>query len=169
MKALAQFVEVAGYVELGLCAAAVVVGAILWARGIAPVLYRLGNGLAHRKIAIFAAGDNLSSLRALVAETTLFKESNIVGITSPRDIDDAEDATVFLVFWADWAGEIEAILALKGRRCPLIVYQPYALGRIPDDAMARLDAQRHTTVANFRGRLLNDLLTSIMTTSYAKR
>ena len=152
MKALAQFVEVAGYVELGLCAAAVVVGAILWARGIAPVLYRLGNGLAHRKIAIFAAGDNLSSLRALVAETTLFK-----------------DATVFLVFWADWAGEIEAILALKGRRCPLIVYQPYALGRIPDDAMARLDAQRHTTVANFRGRLLNDLLTSIMTTSYAKR
>lgn len=169
MEAFVQAVEVIGYVELGLVAVATGVGVFLWMRGIAPVLYRLGNGLAHRKVAIFAAGDNLNSLRGLLAETTLFKEGNILGITSPRDIDDADAATIFLVYWPDWADHIEAILSIKKPRCPLIVYQPYASARISDDMMARLDSQRHTTIANFRGRLLNDLITSIMTTSYAKK
>jgi len=75
------------YVTAGLNAV-VVVGAIdtvilllaifwtiaLWARGILPAILRLGNGLAKRKIAIFAKNDNLTSLRHLLTDSQLFRK-----------------------------------------------------------------------------------------------
>jgi hypothetical protein len=35
--------------------------------------------------------------------------------------------------------------------------------------MKKIDGHRHTAVTNFRGRLLNDILTAMMTTAYEKR
>jgi hypothetical protein len=34
--------------------------------------------------------------------------------------------------------------------------------------MRNLDGKRHTAVTNFRGRLLNDIVTAMITTSYEK-
>lgn len=138
-----------------------------WVRGISPALFRLGNGLARRKIAIFAKGDNLTSLKSLLTDSELFTNSNnIYGITDPQDIGKAEDATVYLVYWHDWADHIEDILRQKPDKCALVVYAPYNLPRIPDEQMKNLDGKRHTAVTNFRGRLLNDIVTSMITTSY---
>lgn len=141
---------------------------ILWAKGIAPVLYRLGNGLANRKIAIFAKGDNRSSLKSLLLDSGLFKEKNIVEISDARDLGKAEEASVYLVFWHDWAKDIEEILRVKPDKCALIVYSPFHMDRIPNDQMANLDGKRHTAVTQFRGRLLNDIVTSMITTHCEK-
>jgi hypothetical protein len=46
----------------------------------------------------------------------------------------------------------------------MIVYAPYNKGRIPDDQMENLDGKRNTSVTNFRGRLLNDVVTAMITT-----
>ena len=141
---------------------------ILWGNGIAPVLYRLGNGLANRKIAIFAKGDNRSSLKSLLLDSGLFKEKNIIEIGSQNDIGKAEEASVYLVYWHDWEKNIEVILRAKPDKCALIVYAPYHMDKIPTDQMASLDGKRHTAVTQFRGRLLNDIVTSMITTQYKK-
>ncbi len=140
----------------------------LWARGVFPALLRLGNGLAKRRIALFAKGDNMSSLKSLLMDSKLFKAKNICEIGMTKDIGRAESATMFLVFWPDWAADMPEILNKKSDECALIVYAPYDKGRIPDEQMKNLDGKRHTAVTNFRGRLLNDIVASMITTSYEK-
>lgn len=140
----------------------------LWIRGIGPVLFRLGKGLAKRRIAIFAKGDNLTGIKSLILDSRLFKPTNILEVTRKEDMESSKNASIFLIYWPDWGIDIDTILAKKSDSCPLIVYQPYDKGRIPDDKMKQLDGKRHTAVTNFRGRLLNDIVTAMITTSYEK-
>ena len=143
-----------------------IIGVVIWFKGILPVLLRVGNGLAKREIAIFARGDNLVSLKNLLLDSGLFKKSNILEISTNGDIGKAEDKTVYLIFWHDWSERIDDILSQVKDKTALIVYAPQELGFIPPDAMAKLNEKRNVMVTNFRGRLLNDITTSIITTSY---
>jgi len=68
------------------------------------------------------------------------------------------------VFWPDWSDSLADILNKKPDECALIVYAPYGRGRIPDEQMKQLDGTRNTAVTNFRGRLLNDIVTAMITT-----
>lgn len=145
--------------------AGVIWAVILWTRGVLPVLLRVGNGLAKRKIALFAKGENVNSLKTLLVDSGLFRDKNIFAITKSEDLDCAENASVYLVHWHDFANDVEQILAKKPNGCPMIVYAPYNMGRIPDEQMVRIDGKRHTAVTNFRGRLLNDIVTAMITTN----
>ncbi|MBI2356134.1 MAG: hypothetical protein HYV13_02940 [Candidatus Doudnabacteria bacterium] len=158
-----ETLAIVGVIETLLLVVGVIYAVFLWARGILPVLYRLGNGLAKRKIAIFAKGDNLSSIKSLLADSKLFRQ-NIIEVPSKNDLGRAEEASIYLVYWHDWSGEINDILDKKPDRCPMIVYAPYNKGKIPDDQMENLDGKRNTSVTNFRGRLLNDVVTAMITT-----
>lgn len=143
-------------------------GFYLWLTGILPVLLRIGNGLSKRKVAILAKGDNANSLRTLLTDSKLFKNSNIIPITKTEDLGCLEDASVYLMHWHDFADDIEQILSKKPNECPMIVYAPYNMERIPNEQMENLDGKRHTAVTNFRGRLLNDIVTAMITTSYER-
>lgn len=143
-----------------------IIGVIIWFKGILPVLLRIGNGLAKREIAIFAKNDNLASLESLLIDSGLFNKNNISGITTHGDIGKAEGKSVYLIFWHDWSEKIDDILSQVKDGTALIVYAPQELGIIPKDAMAKLNEKRNVMVANFRGRLLNDITTSIITTNY---
>lgn len=169
MELLLTIAEVVGAVEIVILLAATGYGVYLWLRGILPALIRLGGGLAARKIAVFAKNDNLASLVNLLLDSKLFKEKNIWTITKKEDLGRAERASVYLVLWRDWEEEIEDILAKKPDSCALIVYAPPDGGRIPNETMNRLEGTRNTAVANFRGRLLNDVVTAMITTSYETR
>ena len=166
MNHVTDFLTLVGWIDAALIVAGLLYGIYLWGSGIAPVLLRLGNGLAKRKIAIFAKGDNLTSLRRLLGDSKLFPAKNILEVPSERDLECAKDASLYLVYWPDWHDHIEEILHRKPDECALLVYQPYDQGRISEELMKRLDGKRHTAVTNFRGRLLNDIVTSIITTSY---
>ncbi len=133
-------------------------------KGIIPPLVRLGNGLSRRKIAIFAKGDNLKTLRNLLEDTKLFNKKNMIDISSSGDFGRAERATLFLIFWDDWKDKIDEILRVKKDNTALVVYAPP--GSIPPVEFAKLDSQRNVMVSNFRGRLLNDIVVSLMTTGY---
>jgi hypothetical protein len=163
------FLDVVGTVDTFILVVGIGVGIFLWLRGISPVLYRLGNGLARRKIALFAKGDNRASLKSLLIDSKLFKEKNICEISKVQDIGKCEDASVYLVFWHDWERDIEEILNKKPDKCALVVYAPYDGDRIPPEQMKALDGHRHTAVTNFRGRLLNDIVMSMITTNYEQK
>jgi len=147
----------------------VLLGVVMWIRGIAPVLWRLGRGLAKRQIVIFASADNLGSLKNLLLDSRLFSPRNIVEITSSADIQRAASGTLFLVHWPDFSASIDHILDLKTDGSALIIYAPRDQGLIPEPVMARIGNRRNTSVTNFRGRLMNDIVTAMITTSYDKR
>jgi hypothetical protein len=161
-----EIVDWVGRITTILFIIAVIGGAVAWARGVLPALWRLGNGLAKRKIAIYAKGDNFSSLEGLLTDSKLFKSNNIVRISGTNDLGKGDYASLFLLYWPDWKEDIERILSSKKDATTLIVYAPQGSGIIPKAQMDSLAEHRNVIVTNVRGRLLNDIVVSMMTTEY---
>lgn len=147
---------------------AAVYGGYLCISGFLPVLIRLGNGLKKRKIAIFAKGAAFDSLQALFDDSKLFSSKNIVRVTSESDFGRSEGATVFLVHWPDWTQDMAKIIQRKKDATALVVYAPQGAGFIPPETMLLLEQHRNVVVANLRGRLLNDVVVSLITSGYEK-
>lgn len=133
-----------------------------------PVLIRLGLSLWRRKVAVFASGDTLASLGTLLTDTTLISSKNLIEIATPNDLGRADRASLFLVYWPDWSDNIADILARKKDNTGLIIYAPQAHGLVPADIIKELETHRNVVLNNFRGRLLNDVLVSMITTGYEK-
>lgn len=165
MDAIA-FLDLVGRVTTVIFIVTFIFGIYAWARGIFPALWRLGNGFSKRKIAIFAKGDNLVGLKSLLVDSKLFNSKNIRDITSDSDFGRSEQATLFLVNWHDWQDQVDEILNAKKDATALVVYAPQDLGPILPDKMKKLNSKRNVMVSNFRGRLLNDIVVSLITTSY---
>ena len=83
---------------------------------------------------------------------------------SSTDTGGAEQATLFLVSWHDWQDHITDVLLAKKDSTVLVVYAPPQT--IPPERMKDLDGKRNVILTNFRGRLLNDIVVSLMTTGY---
>ncbi len=157
-----------GYGIMIASAVTLLIGFFVWFKGILPALIRLGNGFAKRKIAIFAKADNFDSLNDLLLDSKLFDKKNIIRISSENDLGKAEQTTLYLVFWHDWLDSIDEILRTKKDSTALIIYAPQDLGLIPSNKMKDLNSKRNTMITNFRGRLLNDITMSMITTSYRR-
>jgi len=140
----------------------------LWIKGVTPALLRLGNGLAKRKISIFAGYNNLESLKSLLVDSKLFNQKNIIGITKEEDFGKSEQSTLYLVYWPDWEEKALEILRLKKDKEVFILYAPKDSGLVPDNMLGQMDKKRNVIITNFRGRLLNDVVSSIITSSYQK-
>ena len=161
------FLDWVSYITTVIFLVTLAFGIYAWLSGILPALWRLGNGFSKRQIAIFAKGDTLISLKSLLLDTDLFNKKNIIDISSESDFGRAERATLFLVSWDDWQQEkIDEILRAKKDNTALVVYAPKGPKSIPDNKFAELNSKRNVMVTNFRGRLLNDIVVSLMTTSY---
>lgn len=138
-------------------------------RGFLPVLLRLGYGLWRRKIAIIAVGDAYENLEQLIKETRLFNSKNIVAVRGHGELEQAASVDVLLVHWPDCNDFIDDILDLKTAGKSLVVYAPPTGGRLPEDVMAKLELRRNVVLNNFRGRLLNDIVSCLITTAYEKK
>ena len=140
---------------------------VCWAFGITPIVIRLGIALWKRKIAIFGSTEVFESIKASLTDSNLFKESNIVHIKADN-IDKAKDETIFLVDWNTFGDKIEQIFsARKNHQTAIVIYAKPA--SIPPEKMNNIANRANTVVVNFRGRLLNDILTSLLTTSYDRK
>jgi hypothetical protein len=161
------FLDWVGRVTAIIFLVTLVLGIYAWLKGIIPALWRLGNGFSKRKFAIFARGDTLTGLNSLLLDTEMFNKKNIIDISSENDFGRAERATLFLVSWDDWQQDkIDEILRAKKDSTALVVYAPKGPRSIPEAKFVELNNKRNVTVTNFRGRLLNDIVVSLMTTSY---
>jgi len=137
----------------------------LFIKGIFPVLYRLGMGLAKRKIAIFAE-EEFDSLKSMLVDSKIFQPTNIVRVDK-GSIKKAGDLSLFLVDWNSFGSEIDKIIDIKKDAAALVIYAPPRA--VSDIDMGKINSQRNSIIVNFRGRLLNDILTSMMTTSFKER
>ena len=136
-------------------------------KGVVPVWYRLGKGLSRRKIAVFAETQRYNELKSLLTDSGLFSEKNIVRIDQ-NSIKKAKGFTLLLVHHFSFKKKLEEIINLKKDEAALIIYAPQSEGRIDGEMINKINDQRNSIIVNMRGRLINDILTSMMTTGYGK-
>jgi len=161
-----EFLDLIGRISSAILVIAILAGIYGWSTGIIPAMVRLGNGFAKRKIAIFAKGDQFISLKDLLVDSKLFKAKNIIQVSSKSDFGRAEQSTLYLIYWPDWQNDLDDIMKSKKDAHALIVYAPQESGFIPKEQMSVLSSHRYVAITNFRGRLLNDIVVSMITTSY---
>lgn len=167
MKTFLGILDVIGYGTTVVVIIAFFVGIYRWFAGISPALLRLGKGLASRKIAVFADTDNFNPIRNLLIDSKLFKEKNIIQITK-NEIKKAEKYSLFLAHWKSIASHLDSILSEKKDGTALLIYAPQEEGFIPQEDIAKINQHRNVVLVNFRGLLLNDIMISLITTSYEK-
>lgn len=140
---------------------------ICWIFGITPIVFRLGITLWKRRVAIFGSIEVFESIKASLTDSKIFKAGNIVLITSDN-IDKAKNETIFLVDWETFGNKIDQIFsARQNHQTAIVIYaKPQS---IPQEKMNDIANRANTVVVNFRGRLLNDILTSLITTSYDRK
>ncbi len=139
----------------------------IW-KGILPSLFRLGIGLSKRKIAILANSEMGNSLRDLLVDSGLFQNKNVFIVSNKKDIGKLERVNSILMHWESWKDTYESVLNVKTDGCSLIIYAPADEGKISEECYKELDEKRNVIVTNFRGRLLNDIVNSMITSGYVK-
>lgn len=150
----------------------ILVGGFIWAfvrwlRGIVPLSVRAGR-IRQNRVAIFADPANYSELKDSMDGTKLFGKNSFKDVSTVNNIDVSDGHNIFVVNWADWGNDIDAVLAKKKADTGIIVYAPYPV-RIADNDMAKLQSKNFVTVTNFRGRLITDLLAMAIAIRYAKK
>ena len=135
-------------------------------KGVIPVWYKLGISLSKRKISIFA-GEKFNELKDVLIDSGMFRTKNIVQIDKEA-IKKAEKTSFYIIHYSFYKNNIDEIISLKKDSDAMIVYAPQDEGFIEQDILNKLNSQRNTIVVNFRGRLLNDILISMITTSFSK-
>lgn len=145
---------------------------ISWFMGVFPLFLRLGFGRWKRKIAIVASDEKYSSLKSDLVDTGIFREKNIYPIKSDS-LAKIKEATLALVHYQSFTeDEIKTVLSNKKSNAGFIFYFPEFTPptTIISPAMMKLiNDQQFTTIVNMRGRLVNDIVTTLLSTSYDKR
>jgi hypothetical protein len=137
----------------------------LFFKGVLPVWYRIGIGLSKRKVAIFA-DKNYSDLDDLIKDSKIFNKTIKI---HKGNIKKAKTETIFLVHWGEYKNEIDKIINIKETSTPLIIYSPQGTDKINQDSLEKINNEPNSVIVNFKGRLLNDIFTSVITTSYDKK
>lgn len=132
--------------------------------GITPLVFRIGKAIWRRKVAIIGNSEAYSSLKDCITDTGIFKSNNVVHI--PLDnIEKAKKYTIILVDWETSSSQIDNIfLTRQNHNIAVIIFAKS--GSIPPEKMVEIANRSNTVVVNFKGRLLNDILNSIITTSF---
>lgn len=143
-----------------------------WFLGVGPLLYRLGLGRWRRKVSILADGNRFSTLKADLIDSGVFREKNIDHLTE-HDLAKVKDCNLLLLHYESFtANQIKTIIAHKKSEAGLVVYFPEfdpPTKMIPKDITRLINNEPHTVLANFRGRLINDILVTLLSTSYEKK
>ncbi len=170
IDSVTMFFDHSFFIWVGGIATIIMIGGFVYTvflvtKGVLPVWYRLGIGLSSRRIAIFASTE-YESLKSMLVDSKIFDAKNIIQINQ-NELKKAETETLFLVHWKEFQDKMPEILNLKKDSTALIIYAPQNEGRIENPmVLNQINSHRNALIVNFRGRLLNDILTSMITTSY---
>lgn len=161
------FFIIVGGISVSIAFVAIVYKVICFFWGVTPLVLRLGIALWKRKVAVFADAESFASLKLMLIDSGVFKAANIDRVDL-IDIAKAKKFDIYLIDWASSHSHINAIFDCRqSQQTPVIIFA--APKAIPEDELINIANKSNTVIVNFRGRLMNDLLTSLVTTSYDKR
>lgn len=161
------FFIIFGAISILVTIATALIGFYTIIKGILPIWIRLGLGLSNRKIAIYAEKD-FDSLKSLLVDSGIIKEENIHKIASDS-LSKGQIYSIMLVNFPEFNDKIDEILKYKRDSDALIIYAPQNSGKVEEKTLESINSHRYSIIVNLRGRLLNDIVNSMITTSYEKR
>ena len=138
-------------------------GVYLFFKGILPVTLRFGSALAKRKVAIIGNADAQKLIKATLVSSKIFSAKNLY-TCSPKDMEDIPLGAVVIVDWESCQDDFYHVQEFRANaQMPIIIFAKPA--SIPPELLGAVANAPNTVVVNFRGRLLNDVLTAMMTSS----
>lgn len=170
MEYVKVFLEIVGLITTAVAVLAFFAAVISWILGISPLLYRLGLGRWRRKITVLADSNNYASLRDDLVSSGVFRSKNIDHVTD-KSLAKVKDSNLLLVDYGSFSDKnMKTIIKNKKSSAGMIVYFPdfSPTNRVPDDVMKLINNEPHSVLVNFRGRLINDILITLLSTSYDK-
>lgn len=139
-----------------------------WTAGVFVIFKRLGLGRWYRRVLIVGASAETKSLKKDLVDSGVFREKNI-NEADGRNLSDVKNASLILLdYWSLTEAQVTTVLANKRKSAGLVVYSPMGKDHIPNNISQQINNEPFTTLVNMRGRLVNDLLITLMSTSYDK-
>jgi 5S rRNA maturation endonuclease (ribonuclease M5) len=155
---------IVGGLTLVFAAIGIIYRVVCIALGVTPLVFRIGKAIWRRKVAIIGSSEAFSSLTDCITDTNIFKRNNVIHIPTDN-IEKVKEYTILLVDWETSGNQIEQIfIARKNHNTAVIIFAK--AGSIPHEKMAEIANRSNTVVVNFKGRLVNDILNSLITTSF---
>lgn len=131
-------------------------------------VWRFGLALSWKKIVVIASDEDYHDLEEDLSDSGLIKKKNIMRV-SAKQLAKAKEALLLIIVYEYLSkDEFEEVVKEKNVRCGLIVYCPPGKGPISSEEMALLNKTTFTVLCNFRGRLINDVLLMMLSTSFKK-
>jgi hypothetical protein len=171
VDAIKAFLELVGLITTLIAVLAFFGTVIAGILGISPLLYRLGLGRWRRKITVLSNSDTFASLRDDLVSSGVFRAKNIDHVTN-NSLAKVSECNLLLVDYGSFTDkQMKTIIKNKRSSAGMIVYFPdfSPTNRVPDDVMKLINDEPHSVLVNFRGRLINDILITLLSTSYDKR
>lgn len=169
---LALFVNIVGVLTTLFAICLFIWAVISWILGVYPLFLRLGFGRWSRKIAIVANDNMYLSLKTDLVDTGVFREKNIYQIKEDT-LSKVKETTLALVHYQSFTeDQIKNILLNKKSSAGFVFYFPEFTAPsvvIPLEMMKLINNEQFTTIVNMRGRLINDIVNTLLSTSYDKR
>lgn len=130
--------------------------------------WRFGLALYGKKIMIVANDEDFRDLKEDISDSGLIKSRNIQRI-SEKQLAKTKNALLLIIVYGYLdKDDFKSVVTRKSARCGLIIHCPPEKGRIKDDEMDLLSNTAFTTLCNFRGRLVNEVLITMLSTSFKK-
>lgn len=172
MSDIRLFFEIVGAITIIVSISSFFYMVACWILGIAPIVRRLGLGRWYRRVFIAAEGDSYSSLKTDLTDSGVFRERNINQITS-KSLNKIKTADLTLVHYQSFTeDQIKNMINNKRNGAGLIFYFPEynpPTNIVPAQVMKLMNSEPQTILVNMRGRLINDLLVTLLSTSYDKK
>lgn len=130
---------------------------------------RFGLALFGKKVAIFANADDYHIIESDLTSSGLIKKKNIERVSADQRANLNEALLIVFACRADNKEYINEVVNRKNSRCGLIVYCPSGPGVLSPQELTTINSSSFTTVCNFRGRLVNDVLLMMLSTSFKKK
>lgn len=159
--------ELIGYAIQGIFFASGVVFVLLSILGLRKPLWRFGMGVAWRKVFIVADGDSRNEIKNDLVRSGIIKERNIKTKTK-GELGDLKGARLLILEYEYLKKEkVLETVSQKAPDCGVLVYAEF--GTIPNDVLNELNLFQHVSVVNFRGRLVNETLLLLISTSFTRK
>lgn len=135
--------------------------------GLLKAMWRFGIGVAWRKVFIVADADVRDELQGDLMRSGIVRKSNIETITRGQTSNLKRARLIILDYEYLGEDEIVRIVSQKDSDCGVLVYAKP--GVIPGEVMMKLNLSQHVSVVNFRGRLVNEVLIMLLSTSFSRK
>ncbi len=128
--------------------------------------WRFGLALSRKQINVVADNEDFDVIRDDLVRSGLIKKKNIHRINA-ESLSDLEKAFMIIVTLDYLSGnQFVRVVHGKSSQCGLIVYAPPKHARLSDEEISLLNSATFTTLCNFRGRLISDVLLMMLATSF---